>query len=167
MPLHLPDKKLKAFTLAEMLVTLALTSLLLSFCYLSFNYVQHLLSQFSRQSFFITQLNELNKRSNLLMAAPGIVIKENEGLIFRSDSMDQSIKFTETSILLTRFGKTDTFFMAADRPRCSFETLGNPAWQNRLVNGLEFDVQFQDQKFHLAFHKTYDAGTKLNLEKEP
>jgi prepilin-type N-terminal cleavage/methylation domain-containing protein len=167
MPLHLPDKKLKAFTLAEMLVTLALTSLLLSFCYLSFNYVQQLLQQFSRQSFFITQLNELNKRSNLLMEAPGIVIKESEGLIFRSDSIDQSIKFTETSILITRFGKTDTFFMAADRPRCSFELLGNPAWQNRLVNQLEFDVHFQHQKFHLAFHKTYDAGTKLNLEKEP
>jgi hypothetical protein len=125
-----------------------------------------LLQQFSKQSFFITQLNELNKRTHLLMTTPGIVIKESEKLVFRSDSADNSLEFTETSILLTRFGKTDTFYMAAERPRCSFETLGNAQWQNRLVNGLDFDVYFRKQKFHLSFHKQYDAGTKFNLEKE-
>lgn len=165
MPLRRPTK-LKAFTLAEMLVTLALTSILLSFCYLSFGYIQQLLQQFSKQSFFITQLNELNKRTNLLMQGPGIVIKEADRLIFRTDSLDHSIAFTEEAILLKRFGQTDTFFMAPQQPACTFETLGNPLWQNRLVNGLELDVYFQKQKFHLTFHKNYDALTKLQLEQQ-
>lgn len=167
MPSLRPDKKLKAFTLAEMLVTLALTSMLLGFCYLSFNYVQQLLHQFSRQSFFITQLNELNKRTGLLMSGPGMVTRENDHLVFRSDSVSQAIDFKENSILMTRFGKTDTFFMAAQKLSYHYETLSHPRWQNRLVNSLDFDVFFQDQKFHLAFRKDYDAGTKLNLEKEP
>ena len=163
----MPTKKISAFTLAEMLVTLALTSILITFCYMSFNYTEQLLNQFNRQSLFITQLNELNKRGDILMKAPGIIIREgDEKIIFRSDSIDNSLEFGKENILLKRFGQTDTFDLASEKLSYRYEKLSNPLWQDRLVNTVEFDVYFQKQKFHLTFHKNYDAVTKLGLEQQ-
>lgn len=160
-------KRLKAFTLAEMLVTLALTSLLVTFCYLGYNYIQQLLNQFGQQNLFVTQLNELNKRGTALANVPGTILAEGENrLIFRSDSSESRLEWKEDKILLSRFGKTDTFYLAARPPVFTYEALRNPLWQNKLVSRFEFDIYFQKQKFHLTFHKNYDAFTKLKLEQD-
>ncbi len=160
-------KKIKAFTLAEMLVTLALTSIMIMFCYLSFNYLQQLLNQFRQQSFFITQLNELKKRGDALTTQPVLILKENdEKIVFKADSGESRLEFGEKNLLMTRAGRTDTFHLAGEKLNCGFEAFSNPLWQNRLVNQVEFDIYFQKQKFHLTFHKNYDAVTKLNLEKQ-
>lgn len=163
----MPIKKIPGFTLAEMLVTLALTSMMITFCYLSFNYTQHLLSQFNRQSYFITQLSELKKRGDRLMHAHSLMLQEDEKkIIFKSDSSEHSLEFTEELILMRHAAQTDTFHLAPKKISISYEAFSNPAWQHKLVNTLELDVYFQKQNFHLVFRKRYDALTRLQLEKE-
>ena len=160
-------KHIKAFTLAEMLVTMALTSLLAGFCYLGYTNIQRMLGQQSRQNSFITTLNVFTTRTGRLMQSCNrAILEQDRKLIFYCDSVKTSLQFGENNILMSRFGRTDTFYLKPGGLQLGYEPLQNAAWQNRLVNRLELDVYYQEQSFHLDFRKMYDALTKLGLEKE-
>lgn len=160
-------KKIKAFTLAEILVTLALTSIVATFSFMGYTLIQKLLKQYNEQNFFITQINALNNRIHLLVSQPGDILKESENkFIFSSDTTISFITFNNTTVLLNRFNKTDTFKLKPEKLNVQFEPIKNPVWQNKMVNAFEFDIYFQEQRFHLAFHKSYDAYSKLLIEKE-
>jgi prepilin-type N-terminal cleavage/methylation domain-containing protein len=161
------NKKIPGFTMAELLVTMALTSLLVSFAYMGFNYIDRLLKQYREQSHFINQLSELKTRLNLLSSLPGTITKENENtFVFKTDSSVSHLKLKTEYVLLERFNRTDTFLLKPTDTKTSFETMNHTEWRNRLINQIEFDIYFQKQKFHLIFSKKYDAFTKLELEKE-
>lgn len=159
------NKKICAFTLSELMVTLALTSLLVGFCYTGFNYTQKLLYQFNEQSDFLTQLTELNKRSFVFKNQVCIITKESDQKFrIKNDSVNYSLDFRSRYLLVGRNSATDTFMLETTEIKTSFEVLNNPVWKDKLVNGIEFDVIFQKQKFHLGFRTSYDSYTKLNLE---
>ncbi|MDP1803212.1 MAG: type II secretion system protein [Bacteroidota bacterium] len=160
-------KKIKAFTLAEILVTLALTSIVATFSFMGYTLIQKLLKQYNDQNFFITQINALNNRIHLMVSQHGTILKESENkFVFSSDTTLSFITFNNNSVLLNRFNKTDTFKLKPEKLNAQFEPIKNPDWQNKMVNAFEFDIYFQEQRFHLAFNKNYDAYSKLLIEKE-
>lgn len=161
------NKKIPAFTLAELLVTLALTSLVAGFSYLGYNLIQKLLKQYSDQNLFITQITALNSRLNILSMQTGYVLKEGDNKFsFNADSTQSYIEFKPKAILLGYNNKTDTFNLKPEKLETSFETINTVSMQNKLVNKVDFYVYFEKQKFYLSFYKNYDAASKLILQKE-
>jgi prepilin-type N-terminal cleavage/methylation domain-containing protein len=159
------NKKIKAFTISELMITLALTGIMTSFAYMGFNYTQKLLHQFHDQNSFIVQLTELNKRLSLLSGPAKEIKSESEKcFVFRSDSMQCKIDFRPDIILLNRSGNTDTFHLTVTDLKSEFEKMQNPAWEGKLINHIEFYVLFQKEKFRVSFNKKYDAYSKLILE---
>jgi prepilin-type N-terminal cleavage/methylation domain-containing protein len=159
------NKKINAFTISELMVTLALTGIITSFAYIGFNYTQKLLHQFNEQNYFIVQLTELNKRFDLLSAAVQEVTKENETrFILKSDSLTYKIDFNSEYILLNKSGSVDTFHLKAVGLKSDFEVMNNPLWERKLINHFAFDIVYQKERFHISFNKQYDAYSKLILE---
>ena len=157
------NKKIKAFTLAEMLVTLALTSVLVTFSYLGLNFMQKLLIDYKSQNSFISQMNELNSRLDFLFMKANAVTKMNEGdFVFKADSTESKVVFSDTYILTVKNNVTDTFkFEPKALKFVNEEMIENTS--ESLVKNIEFDVYFKKQKFHLTFRKNYDAFSKLQL----
>ncbi|MGZ3885396.1 MAG: PulJ/GspJ family protein [Bacteroidia bacterium] len=159
------ETKLNGFTLAEMLVTLALTSIMLTFAFLGYGNIQRLLRQFSDQGTFITELNVLNERLDLFTKQPGTITQSSEGMFsMEGDSLNYSLELHEKTILFRCAERTDTFHLAPLHAEVKYEPLNTSAAS--LVNRISFDIYYRQQKFHLVFSKTYDAYTKLMLEKE-
>ncbi len=161
------NKKIKGFTISELMVTLALTGIITSFAYLGFNYTQKLLKQFNEQNHFISQLNELNKRFTLLSNSANEIIKESDSkYLIKSDSSYCSLEFGVETILMNKTGFVDTFHLKTVNLEFNFEKLNNPAWEAKLVNSLSFNVLFEKEKFRISLNKHYDAYSKLKLETE-
>lgn len=158
-------KKIPGFTIAELLVTLALTGVLAGFSYMGLNYIQRLLKKYNDQSFFLTEANELYKRMELISSAPAPLEQENEGNFrLKSDSGSLSLNIKDKLILLTRYNKTDTFHLEAQNIQTAYELPGKT--QYPLVKEIDFDVCFEKQKFHFNCRKQYDGCTRLALQKE-
>ena len=159
------NRKLKAFTLAELLVTLALTAILISLAYSGLNYIQRLLKQYNEQSFFITQITELEKRIGQQTRLAREIRSEREHeLVFRSDSGTVILFFDPKYILLKRKNQTDSFLIENSGLQLAFEELNNDRVQ--LINTVTFDLDFREQKFHCIFRKSYDGFSKFILESQ-
>lgn len=157
------NKKIKAFTLAEMLVTLALTSVLVTFSYMGLSSMQKLLVDYKKQNQFITQMNELNNRITLLFSNAHTVTKTSEEkVIFKTDSLESNIIFSDSYILTIKNNVSDTFHFEPKKLKITNEEMADDVGLS-LIKSLEFDIYFQKQKFHLTFSKNYDAFSKLNL----
>lgn len=158
------NKKLKAFTLAELLITLALTAIMVTFSYMGLNHIQKLLYQYNDQSLFITQINELNKRISFSFNNADQIQKLGENkLILKSDSSENLIEINPNYILTIKNNQTDSFKVETKVLTIEKEELS--AGQSvELVKKLEFDIYFQKQKFHLTFNKKYDSYSKLMIE---
>lgn len=158
------NKKIKAFTLAEMLVTLALTSIMVIFSYMGLSQLNKLLVQYRDQNIFITELNELNKRTSFLFNEANSIQKISETeLIFRTDSAESKVIVDPSFILTVKNNKTDTFKLENKGLKIVNEEIASEA-SISLIKKLEVDIYFGKQKFHLIFIKNYDAFSKLKIE---
>lgn len=161
------NKKIKAFTISELLIVMALTSAMITFAYTGLRYINKLLQLYNTQSSFITELSELNKRITSLHTFKNMILPEEEGkYVYKSDSAVSFLEFHQNFILVIKNNVADTFHLRAQNLQQEYESVNNPNWKNRLIKRFEFDVVFEKQKFHLLFNKDYDAFTKLFLEKE-
>ena len=157
------NKKIKAFTLAEMLVTLALTSVMVTFSYLGLTSIQKLLVDYKNQNSFISKMNELNSRINFLFTRSNTVSEiNNETIVFKTDSAESKVIFGSNYILTAKDNVTDTFQFGQKALKITYEGMTDNS-SIELINGLEFDIYFKKQKFHLTFSKNYDAFSKLKF----
>jgi prepilin-type N-terminal cleavage/methylation domain-containing protein len=157
------NKKIRAFTLAEMLVTLALTSVMVTFSYLGLTSIQKLLVDYKNQNSFISKMNELNKRIDFLFTKANTITKvANEKIVFNADSAESKVIFESNYILTVKDNVTDTFQFGPKGMKITYEEITENS-SIELIKGLEFDIYFKKQKFHLTFSKNYDAFSKLKF----
>lgn len=160
-------KKIPGFTIAELLVTLALTGVLAGFSYMGLNYIQRLLKKYNNQSFFLAEANELYKRMEMISSGRAPLQKEMDGrFTLNADTGAVSLDIKDKLILLTRYNKTDTFHLEPRNIQAEYELPGVSQTRYPLVKEISFDVYFEKQKFHFNCRKQYDACTKLALQKE-
>ncbi len=157
----------KGFTLAEVLVTLALTSLAITLSYSTLTYIQKLFNGYKEQNKFINQYTDLKKRMDYEALKASVIIEESENtFIIKRDSITSSLKILEKVILMERNNHCDTFHIEAKKIEKEFESIKNPAFANKLLKSLKFETQFTKQKFNFYFYKKYDASVKLEFDKE-
>ena len=156
----------KGFTLAEVLVTLALTSLAITFAYTTLTYVQKLFFTYKTQNRFITEYVNFKSRMQYESLNAQTIIEASENkFIVKRDSSTIELEILEKVILLKNAQHCDTFHIEAKKITKEYELMTNPTYQNKLLNFLSFEIDYTKQKFNFYFYKNYDASVKLKLDK--
>jgi len=158
--------KQKAFTIAELLVVLALTSVSVTLSYGTLNYVQKLFTEYKKQNRFLNEYTELKQRMDYEALKADYITEEAENhFMIRRDSTSIELEIQEAVILLRRKGSCDTFHLISKNIRKEYETM-NSAVDMRLLSKLKFETYFSRQRFNFCFEKHVDAAWKLKLEQQ-
>lgn len=154
-------KKIKAFTVFELLISMTLTGILVAFAFTSFNTMQKLFNDYTKQSVFISDINQLHSALfNLSNKAIGIEKIDEKNLLFKSDSSTTQLIIEEKNILLKFASHTDTFKIEPKDATMTLLTINNQLPSN-LVEKFDCDLFYKTQKFHVSFQKQYDAQSIL------
>ncbi|MDF2449495.1 MAG: hypothetical protein K0R26_1999 [Bacteroidota bacterium] len=155
-------QKIKAFTMIELLITMTLTGILVVFAFMGFNQIQQLFINYSDQSEFISDYNQLNKALFIIADRSQTIEKTGEHtLAFKTDSNFVELELAEKKMLLKFKSHTDTFNLGSQKPKFDFLKTGTGT-ASSLIQNFECEVLFQTQKFRVSFHKEYDAFSTLN-----
>lgn len=158
-------KQLKAFTIIELLVSMTLTGILVTFAFLGYNQMQKLFINYTQQSEFISEYNQLNKALFVLADKAQTIKKENDhSILFKTDTNTVNFEFNDKNCLLKFASRTDTFHFELKEPVVEYILLNNNTVTN-VITIFKGEVFFQNQKFHVSFQKRYDAESLLKLSK--
>lgn len=161
------DKYVKGFTLAEVLVTLALTSVAITLSYGTLTYIQQLYQGYKLQNKFINQVTDLKKRLDYEALTCDRITEESENRFeIRRDSSTIYLQILEKKLLVKKQDHCDTFNLEAKNIKKEYEKMKNPLWSNRLVKTLAFEAAFTKQQFSFYLNKEHDAALKLALDNE-
>jgi prepilin-type N-terminal cleavage/methylation domain-containing protein len=156
------NKKLKAFTLIELLVSMALSGVLVVFAYMGYNQIQHLFFNYTVQSKFISDYNQLNKALYYLSNQAKTIEKNSEtSVVFKTDSNLVNLSINDTKILLQFKSHTDTFDLKSEKMQFEYLKINTESVSSILISNFDCEVNFQNQKFRVSFHKDYDAVSVL------
>lgn len=151
------NKSIKAFTIFELLISMTLTGILVAFAFTSFNMMQKLFNDYTKQSSFISDINQLHSALFYLSnKASGIEKLDDQHLLFKSDSSTTQLIMEEKNILLKFASHTDTFKLEPKDATITLLTMSNKLPSN-LVEKFDCEVFYKTQKFHVSFQKQYDA----------
>ena len=156
--------KLKGFTLAEVMVTMALTAIVITFAYGTLSYVQKLFYSYKDQNRFVQEFTNFKQRMDHESIYSEFVTENGENTFsIKRDSTVTNLKFLPEVILMQRGNKCDTFHLAAKNIKSEYEKMSNSS--ERLLKELSFKVEFSKQAFNFQFTKEYDASVLLKIEK--
>lgn len=156
--------KLNGFTLPEVMVTLALTSLTITFAYGTLSYIQKLFVSYRMQNEFILEYINLNQRLKYEELYSDYMIEKSDNEFkLKNDSIYSYLILKKDVILFKKGVNCDTFHLKVEKVKKEYEFL-NTSYDNlKLLKGLKFIMEFSDQKFEMTFSKKYDATVKLDL----
>ena len=155
------NKSIKAFTIFELLISMTLTGILVAFAFTSFNTMQKLFNDYTKQSTFISDINQLQGALFYLSnKATDIEKTDDKHLSFKSDSSITQLIIEEKSILLKFASHTDTFKLEPKEATITLLTTSNQLPSN-LVEKFDCNVFYKTQKFRVSFRKQYDAQSIL------
>ncbi len=164
--MSLLEHKIDGFTLAEVIVTLALTSLVITFAYGTLNYVQKLFHSYKDQNRFMQEYTDLKQHLDYEILYSEWIMEQGEDKFkIKRDSSFIDLELLKNVILIRRTDNCDTFHMIPNSIKKEYEPMIDPRMMNRLLRSLILEVEFKGQKFSLNCVKSYDASVKLNLEK--
>lgn len=162
------NRKIKAFTMLELLITMTLTGILVVFAFMGFNQMQQLFIDYTKQSSFINDYNQVNKALFIISGKSQIIEKTTDNTItFFADSNTIVLDITETALLLKFKSHTDTFYLKTETPEFDFLKIGSQS--TNYIQSFKCNVQFRSQKFLVSFSKQYDSESilKANLVINP
>ncbi len=146
----------------ELLITMTLTAILVVFAFMGYNQIQKLFIDYSVQSKFISDYNQLNKALFLIANQSQTIEKNGEHTInFKTDSNTVELEIADKLMLLKFKSHTDTFALEPKDPVYNFLKTGSDTPSN-LIQNFNCEVLFKSQKFRVSFHKEYDAASTLN-----
>lgn len=155
---------MKGFTLAEMMVTLALTGLLAMFAYKGLGYVQTMFQDYNKESSFISTVNALQERIEVLTAKQAILIQNNDRFVHLSDTLNEYLKVADDYVLIGHLNKADTFKLKCTGLKVVHSNSVSEFNVWRPVEKVEWTVTFKHQLFIFSLLKEYDGKTLLNYE---
>lgn len=159
--------RLKGFTLAELLVVMALASVAITFSYQALMQVQKLFADYKRQNRFLNEVTDLKSRLAFEALKAEKIVEEEEGVygIYR-DSIKALLRVTDEQVLLKRQDRCDTFHVKAKVVGKNYEPMQNLQWQNKLLRELQLGIAFKEQTYLVVLGKEHSAEIKLRLETE-
>jgi prepilin-type N-terminal cleavage/methylation domain-containing protein len=155
--------KLKAFTLMEMLIGLAISAILIGIVYSTYLIVGNTYSAQRAQNALVLQTDQLNTLLyNDFNQSDAVFQAAEDHLVFEQadGSPAKSYHFAETYIIRkTNELQGDTFRLAA-------LNILSETFPNRLVKSLQFEVDFLGTPVLQHFSKTYSADVLMKMDHE-
>lgn len=160
------NRKVKGFTIAELLVTLVITSVVITLSYTTFNYIHKLFVDYKSQCRFISEYTTLKERVDYESRQCEFVLEQTENkLLFKRDTIYRTLEIMPEVILFKNQSACDTFHITPHKIIKTYEPMSTSEWKNRLLQSLSFETVFGKQKFIFYFHKKYDGSVKMALER--
>jgi len=154
------NKKLKAFTMIELLVSMALVAMLAAFSFTGYNQIHKLYKNYTIQSKFVNDINQLNKALFFISNQCSSVYAIDDKLIFKNDSLETTLTCNNLMMILSFKTHSDSFFVTSKNRQVKYVKISAFDSLN-LVQSFKADVSFQNQIFHVSFQKDYDCNHLL------
>lgn len=157
-------KKLKAFTLIEVLVAMSLSGIVVSASYFCYNTVTRQFSSFRKansEAMHVVLLRSLLAQD--ICSLPYMKANSEYEVELFSDKRKVSYSFDTDHILRTQNTLTDTFDLRTEGLQMLFER-EKPQAGMGIINELSFTVQFPDTACAMHFMKEYDPGIMMKQQ---
>ncbi len=152
--------KVKAFTLLEVTITMLITALLIGLTYTSYGIIVKSYRSFTAKNEATVVLVNLDHVLTRDFDKADMVLKEDNGIVLKSDQNLIKYSFNATSIIREAL-KADTFNVQIQNLQTSFEhspitEVQEMEDQNR-IDELTFTLLYQNEKIPYHYRKRYSA----------
>ena len=157
------NKKIKGFTLIEMLVTLSLSTVVVAFAYMTYNYIFSTYVQFEKINASVAEFTSCQRQLlKLSNNAEKIEVKERSILFHLKNNELMYAEINPNYILFYSESRT------IDTAQClvsSFNfTLGTTKINNGYIDGFSIYVEFNKVPYKLYYEKCYDSEKMILLD---
>lgn len=157
-------KKVAAFTLMELLITMMISSIVIGLCYsaYSFTYKEFLLFKKVKQE--VVDAMQFNSLLNSeFQNAEKIVYSEHQLLFYFENNNTLSYELNDSLIIRKESEIIDTFHLKATNVKASF-LFENDSVPISLINDFSFDAKVLGEAEYFHFTKNYSGETMMNYE---
>jgi len=154
-------KKLKAFTLLELVIGMIIGSLVTGFCYSAYSIVSRQYISYKKTRKEITAAMDLNTLlSSDFLDAKSIRYTDNMLHIEKGNGSSPDYLFVDSAVIRTFITRSDTFYVKPVDIKSAFfnEENNETTW---LINEFSFNGNVVDESQHFHFYKKYSAETLL------
>jgi hypothetical protein len=153
-------RRVKAYTIMEVTVTMLIAGMLISITYTIYSIVSKSYLSFAKKNVDMAVVVTLDKLLRKDFAHADIILKDNDGISVNSTAHFIKYHFDPNFITRTDI-RTDTFKVKNEMVITSFEAqpvneVNETEEQNRL-DDLEFILLFQNEKIPYHYHKQYSS----------
>jgi len=159
------NKRIKAFTILEVTITMLLAALVIGITYSAYSIIIKSYGAFNHKNQDMAVLVRLDEWLKKDFARADIVLKDTTGIALNNADHHVKYRFDPDFIVRTEI-KSDTFKVKTDSLVTSFEALpinefGQTDEQNRL-DDLNLVILFQGEKIPYHYHKQYSSVNLIN-----
>ena len=155
--------KLKAFTLMELLIGMIISSIVISFCYMSYSMIYKQYMNYKAVKVELVEALELNSVLNSdISKAEKIVFDNNKLILIKEENKSFEYNFLEKYILRKTGEVVDTFNLIP--LNIVSKQIASVSSSSALIEFFSFDANVLGDKEHFQFFKSYDAKTIMDNE---
>lgn len=159
-------KKLKAFTLMELIVGMAISCMLMGICFIAYKIVLNQFNSFSHNSSFLSEVSFCNYLLN----------KDFESAVAIEQPSDYAIdiELSETSqihyvfepdyVLRIQGDNADTIHVSTKDMKISYMDSSQKSIPHSKIEGLTFSIFKGKEQFDLSFQKEYSPHYIVNTK---
>ncbi|MBC7864663.1 MAG: hypothetical protein IAF38_16945 [Bacteroidia bacterium] len=149
------SKKIKGFSLMEVLFNLILISIVISCGYLGYNYAFNDLNLFNKVNTEISEFVQFNNAFVIDQSKCSIIERESELLKLKSDSSGNVIyTFNKNNVTRTKNDLTDTFHLKTLSINCLYD---KKETERGIIEEGNFTLECAGKKMFSSFSKKYDS----------
>jgi prepilin-type N-terminal cleavage/methylation domain-containing protein len=157
-------KKLKGFTILELLVVMALSTLVLSFAYTSLRHVQKLFIGYKQQSAFISAATTFKDRLKRDFVFSDMIWELEPGHFkIESNKTVKELVFSNKTLVLTYEENSDSLLVDHIMAEVNYKNFDAETGFNKLVERIKISFIYKEEEFSLNLKKDYPADIIINL----
>ena len=158
-------KRIRAFTLQEMVVVLLLSAILTGFAYYAFMAVQQYYQKYTYKSSFVEQVKRLDFLLNQDTRKSKVVRKTESGFVCVYKNHEVDYVFEEEVILRKQNMVVDTFYCTNLELTCLMKK-NTPVLNGHLLDELSLTMNISNEPLHFRLKKKYAADILMQYQLE-
>ena len=171
MIINLAEKRfaqtVKGFTLIEVLITIALSSITVTLAYNGLTYIQRMFYITKEQNSYLSHFALLKNRLDACEQNPGVMLTAGEdSFVFKGSDGAISFGYGKNGIWMSKGTRSDTLHAIVKLNRMEVVIFPNAQPEISVIRLLEFTVSHLGHNFNLVFAKKYDSQTLMKIELE-
>lgn len=155
------NHKVKAFTIIEVTITMVIAAILIAITYTSYSIVSKSYLSFNTKNDDMAVLERMDKLLKRDFMRAETIQRDSSGILFKNTNSIIQYEFNPDFIIRIS-GRSDTFKVKSDSLNMLFEgqpvSETDPSNEQRRLDGLEINVEFQNEKIPYHYHKQYSSS---------